>query len=227
MILAFYPCEGNYNCATFNHLDWTKKDEAKVAFKMLYKDFYANPMFHFYNISTTSRSTQYPTLDDMVEDFNCDEVTIDGVFSIYLNLNDKDISDCIEEVCNELAKANRSVVGVGTYFAIIEENIEVAKYAKQSDDYDILIYNDEAECSEAVSDGDKGYIQIECKEVFPFEGKMSASVYGYNKSQSYVFLGTFEYDTKTTWDIYGKECDDFCVKLNEFIASKESFWYNV
>lgn len=223
MIIAFYPCEGKYDGATFNHLDWSVKDEAKVAFKMLYKDFHSNEYFHFYNISSTSRSTQYPTLDDMIEDFNSDEVSTANVFSIYLNLTEKDVSDCIDEVCKEMKENELVSLEAGTYFVIINENIEAAKY---EDVNEIIIYQDQAECSNSVRENEKGYIQIDSKEVFPFDGKMSASVYGYSKKQSGVFLGTFEYDTKTTWEIAEKECSDFCVKLNEFIASKENFWYD-
>ena len=216
MFIVFYPCADEFNGATFNHLDWNKKEEAKVVFKQLYKEFHKDYMFKFYDISTISRSSKFPCLDDMVEDFNNEEISVESCFSVYLNLTEKDIEDCIEEVCAKIEEEEKAkgIVDEGIFFFIIGSNFNVEKY---SDGDDYLMYQDQAECSESLCYRDNGYIQVECKKRFPFCGEMSAEVYGFKEGEKAAFLGSFEYDNT--------EENNFYKKLVEFVEQKEKFWY--
>ena len=209
MFIVIYPADKQYDNDTFKCNDLMDKNEAKSIFKRLYLDFKDDLVT--YNISAPC-SSKNPALADFIEDFNLCNLDVDGSYCVYLNLTEEELEECANEA--EKERNEKYSVNEGTFFFIIEKDFSICENFDTEDDYDFLMYLDQAECSAQLNKDDKGYIQVDCKKIFPFRGEMVAEVYGF-KDGGNALLGSFEYDNSK---------ENFGEMLDDFMSAKYSFF---
>lgn len=120
MYLVFYPAGSNkFERHSFDDIDTNNVNDCTYAFKQLYLEFKNDNDFHYYNMSTTDRSSRHPNLDDFTEDANNEEVSLENCWTIWLNLSEKQVEDAIDEAETEIL--NRQGDGETEYFIITDE----------------------------------------------------------------------------------------------------------
>lgn len=148
MYLVFYPTDRQYERHSFDNLDWSVPEEAKEVFKQLYAVCHNDYDFHFFNISSTERSTRHVNLDDFVEMCNNEEVAVEHCWAVWLNLTEADVLSVIEEY--ETDRLN--TVGNGDEYYILTEDVELVDYPEE--DF-LLSYFDKVEAVSELDDNEK------------------------------------------------------------------------
>lgn len=204
MYLVFYPVNSEkYERHSFDAYDTNKPEWSKEIFKMLYTEFHNSYDFHYFNVSTTSRSSMHCCLDDLVEMSNNEELSLEHCWLIWLNLSEKDVSECIQEC--EFNRDNR--IGDGTEYFIIGEDFKPVTY--ENDDEIICYWNKEA-CKDDLDVLDNGFIHLEYEQSSVLPDTMVATVYD---GQNDYLIGKFEYSK-----------GEFEEKLQEFCRNTQYYW---
>lgn len=207
MYLVFYPTDCQYERHSFDNLDWSVPEEAKEVFKQLYAVCHNDYDFHFFNISSTERSTRHVNLDDFVEMCNNEEVAVEHCWAVWLNLTEADVLSVIEEY--ETDRIN--TVGNGDEYYILTEDVELVDYPNE--DF-LLSYFDKVE---AVSDLDDNEKLLLLKTSFKDEHTNIHTVYD---SEGEHCFGSFE----------RADGEDFNEFFRKFVAENRDEikkWYGI
>lgn len=146
MYLVLYPTGCKYERHSFDHLDWSVPEEAKEVFKQLYADCHNDYDFHFFNISSTERSTRHLNLANFVEMCNNEEVSVESCWAVWLNLTEDDVLSVISECEDEML----NTVGNGDEYYILTDDLTLANYPRE--DFLLSYFNKD----EAISELGKG-----------------------------------------------------------------------
>lgn len=138
MYLVVYPVDCEFKRHSFDGYDWSVPEDAKKVFKELYTLLHNKETFHYFNVSTTSRTSRHNNLDDFTEMCNNEEISIESSWTIWLNLTESDVLSVIEEYDTDRI----NTVGNGDEYYILTENIELVDYPEE--DF-LLSYFDKAE----------------------------------------------------------------------------------
>lgn len=146
MYLVFYPTGCNYERHSFDNLDWSVPEEAKEVFKQLYAVCHNDYDFHFFNISSTERSTRHFNLDDFVEKCNNEEVAVENCWAVWLNLTEADVLSVISEYEDKML----NTVGNGDEYYILTDDLTLVDYP--SEDFLLSYFNKDEAISELEKD---------------------------------------------------------------------------
>lgn len=207
MYLVVYPVDCKFERHSFDGYDWSVPEEAKKVFKELYTLLHNKDTFHYFNVSTTSRASRHNNLDDFTEMCNNEEISIEGSWTIWLNLTEADVMSVIEEY--ETDRLN--TVGNGDEYYILTEDVELVDYPEE--DF-LLSYFDKVE---AVSDLDDNEKLLLLKTSFRDEHTNIHTVYD---SEGEHCFGSFE----------RADGEDFNDYFRKFVAEKRDEikkWYGI
>ena len=148
MYLVFYPIDCKYERHSFDNFNWSVTEEAKEVFRQLYAVCHNDYDFHFFNVSSTERSTRHSNLDDFVEMCNNEEVSVATSWAIWLNLAEDDILSVISEYENEML----NTVGNGDEYYILTDDLTLALDNYPNEDFLLSYFNKDEAISELEKD---------------------------------------------------------------------------
>lgn len=210
MYLVVYSVNSKFERHSFDHYDWSIKEEAKEVFKQLYTALHNDDDFHFFNISSTDRTTRHENLDDFTEMCNNEELSIDGSWTIWLNLTEADVLSVIDEYETD----RLSTAGNGDEYYILSENFTLVDYPEE--DF-LLAYFDKVEAESELYDNEN--ILLVKSDEKGVENGVKLTHHVYDSEGEHCF-GSFE----RTYD------DDFNESFRKFISENCEIlknWYGL